>query len=219
MRLLSYINEEDYSDSYSDDVVPTIKKDCKYYLDILKMYGDGKVFYRGYKGNDDFLRRTPRNDRKPLSTNRKIHDILDDVFKKRFGWKVRSEGVFTSSNKYVGYYGKPYLFFPAGKNIKFVFSPIIQDLYTDLNDYFREIPQLTDGNDVRYFLNNNDYRTIIKVIEKLVNDEYYQNEKFNQALVNDEVVWKCDYYYLVKYDKLIQEWKDGVKGFMRELYK
>jgi hypothetical protein len=216
-RLLSYINEEDNIDF--DNIISTIRKDCKYYLDMLKLYGDVKVFYRGYRGSGVFLKKTPRNDRIPMSTRREIHNILNDVFKKEFGWKVRSEGVFTSSNINVSYYGKLYLFFPAGRNIKFVFSPIIQDLYSDIDTYFEEMSHLTDGYDVRYFLRNDDYETIIKVIESLVENEYYQNEKFNQALVSDEVVWKCKHYYLVGYEEIIQEWGGSIRGFMKELHK
>ena len=57
------------------------------------------------------------------------HDILDELFEKKFGWKPRSGGVFcTGSEATASGYGDAYIFFPIG-DFEFLWSPKIHDLY------------------------------------------------------------------------------------------
>jgi hypothetical protein len=68
-----------------------------------------------------------------------LHDYLDEQFKKKFGWKARSEGVFCVRSKQIAYnYGNPYSVFPIG-NYKYIYSNKIHDLYVHF-DELKEIP-------------------------------------------------------------------------------
>ena len=125
MRLFKLINEESEFEKVKKDIVA----ECS---DILKVYSDtGRVFFRGLRKSNNYGYVTPRNDRKPMDTPKEIHEIFDEVFKKKFGWRARSEGVFVTSSKITSnYYGEPAVFYPVN-GWKFIWSPNINDLYVD----------------------------------------------------------------------------------------
>ena len=135
MRLNKYINENKTTID-PDEIVSILKKDCGKYIDMLKLLSGRmgqKMIYRGIKNaKSNFMQVTPRKDRKPLDSTPIVHKYLDDLFKKKFGWKARSEGVMTSTRPR-RMYGKMYYFFPAD-GFKFLYSNEVTDLYMDLED-------------------------------------------------------------------------------------
>ena len=63
-----------------------------------------------------------RKDRQPLDTSKHVHSLLDAYFQKRFGVKVRSEGLFTTGSKSgAALYGMPNYVFPVGE-FKFIWG-------------------------------------------------------------------------------------------------
>ena len=206
-RLKQYINKKSiiYDDKYTDSIFKLIRKDCKPYLKMIKPYKE--VFYRGTdQGNVPFLKRNTRTDRYPLTMNVNIHKILDKVFSKHFGWKVRSEGVFTSGDEEGAEgYGDVYLFFPIGK-FDYVFSPGLDDLFME----------------IRHIVGEDNYRSKTKfdVIEQKLDDyieEYYvQNKDLKYAFDCGEVVFNCKSYYLVRLKNIEERWETD-RYFIEEL--
>jgi hypothetical protein len=142
-----------------------------------------------------------RKDRLPVDTNIESHIMLDDLFKEKFGWKVRSEGVFVWSHFHVD---EPvnFLFFPIG-NYKIVFNKDIDDLYDELSmndlynklDRFLRLPE-TDKRRKRFL---DDLKTKLK--EDIVED-YKEVDSISKVNIGSlgiptELVFKCESYYLV----------------------
>ncbi|MFW6129888.1 MAG: hypothetical protein ACOC56_01815, partial [Atribacterota bacterium] len=139
--------------------------------------------YRGYKKVGKVFKIKPRTNRIPRNTSLLVHDILDEKFKKKFGWKARSEGVFVVGNaSEAGTYsmGEVFLFFPAG-NYKYIWSPTINDLYL-YSDFIITMPEKFD-----------------KILESYTDKDLkkYMN---NQTFYCKEIMFKCNEYYLVHVD-------------------
>jgi len=126
MRFQQYINEA--TEFTSEEIVKILKRDCKPFLK------EKTFFWRGIekRKTKDIEIFPSRQERKPKDTSKEAQKILDRLFKKKFGWKPRSTGIFTLRYKVsVMEYGDPYLFFPIGK-FKFLYSSQIIDLYDRL---------------------------------------------------------------------------------------
>ena len=129
MRLKSYLITESKKVELSlDAAIILIKRDCKAYLREFKL----KELYRGIGEERVAWKVTPRSDRRPLDTDRKVHDALNKVFEEMFGWKVRS-GVFVSMD---GNWDQTDMMFFAGGSYKYVYSPMILDLYSQGSDAY-----------------------------------------------------------------------------------
>ena len=189
MRLQNYINEEKEN---IESIWIKLIKDCKPFLKELKRSNSisRQFFYRGSnKINADIIKIKPRNNRNPLNTPKKIHNYLDQEFKKKFGWKARSEGVFTTSNFHTGY-GKSHIFFPIGK-YKYLYSQQILDLYSHLGGGYIEDNYLT---------NQANIQTIKDAIDT------YKSKGMKRAMETTfEVMFKCKEYYMVdmKYNDVL----------------
>jgi hypothetical protein len=159
-----------------DEIVSTLQSECKPFLNELK-FCEG-FLYRGQFSHTipDIDRIKPRIDRKPLNTPREIHDIWDGEFKKKFGWKARSEGVFVTSDSYMSEnFGRAYLFFPIGP-YKYVWSSKYMDVTNDMDNIVYE-----------YFYNKErGYDTTLKKIW------YMENIKHQDIWDNTEIFneWK-----------------------------
>ena len=79
-----------------------------------------------------------RKDRKPKDTPQEVHEYFDKEFKKKYGWKVRSEGVFTASDPNLAETFQPAggdtNIFYAANGYKYVYSTEIRDLLTELDE-------------------------------------------------------------------------------------
>lgn len=121
-----------------------LHRDCEMFLNETKpQRSEGSksgylpVFYRGHKiKNDSILKRRPRKEnRRPKDTPQELHDMLNEMFVKKFGWPVRN-GVFATTNyEQDKEYGDVSVFMPIGE-YKYAWSPKVTDLYMDLNDTF-----------------------------------------------------------------------------------
>lgn len=115
MRLINYLNEKKEWDreEFEEKLFPLIKKNCSQYLKELKKSKGECLLFRGWDGKlNGFDIKTPRKDRLPRLVPEYLHVLLDEELKKRYGWKVRSEGVFTGNRKSVGHYGNLHFIIP-----------------------------------------------------------------------------------------------------------
>lgn len=125
------------------DDLRILRKECSEIVDLYKK--TNKLFYRGLKNKSqkEMVKIVPRTDRAPKDTTEELHDLADDFFKRTFGWKARSEGVFatpkiTDAAGYEQGFGLgagAHIIFPAN-GFKYVWSPEIQDAYENIfKDY------------------------------------------------------------------------------------
>lgn len=124
MRFQEYLTEE-----YDvDQVLEMVERNCS---DIFNIMKDARnALWRGItqEPSSNIIEMVPRTDRKPKDTKQWLHDKLDDAFKEKFGWRVRSEGIFaTSSSNMADQFGKSHMFFPFD-GFKYVWSIDVHDL-------------------------------------------------------------------------------------------
>ena len=126
MRLKHYINEA------KDIPWEQIKKDCQPFIKDLK--DPKKMLYSGRKCQLTYIKKEIRKNRKPADTPIVIHNWLDDLFKKKFGYKLRSECLFVTARKGIARaYGMPYVIIPIGK-IDMYHNTSVIDLYGTLDN-------------------------------------------------------------------------------------
>ncbi|MFW6130062.1 MAG: hypothetical protein ACOC56_02685 [Atribacterota bacterium] len=190
VKLENYLNKEDKL-LKAKELKELLNSKCKKFLKETK----GDLFYRGAaKAIKTFEVLKPRKDRRPLNTPKELHDFLDMLFNSKFGWKVRSEGVFIMKSKSnVMFYGHSFLFFPIG-NYKYVWSPYITDILYPLDTYMNNLFKLSVC-DYKYLKNNQ----ITELKDHIKNEilPKYINKDLQNAGDKYEIAFKCDSYVLV----------------------
>ena len=204
MRFYRHLTEQNY---YSqEEVIEILQKNCSEYLKVLKSLGSKEkilenMLYRGIKGKDKYPEKginkiKPRENRKPKDTPEEIHELLDDLFKRKFGWSVRSKGVFATSD--VGNakdFGIAFPFFPAD-GFKFVYTWDIEDLLTEL-DYQGIIWQTSpDTWEMREDIDWEEVKTTLKSIVNSYTDKNLSNAIQSRV----EISFGCKFYYLTEND-------------------
>ena len=185
MRLQTYIQESNTDDL--NKLIPVLKKECKPYLKECKKYDD--FLYRSSKKDYDIRKLKPRVDRKPRDTPLPLHNYMDSIFKKKFGWNARSESIFATSDYMFieEYQGNPYIFFPIG-NFKFLWHPEISDIFIIFRDH-----DIIDGND-KLIGDVSDHEDTIK---EFING-YKSDNLFSAMKSGNEIMIKCKEYYMVR---------------------
>lgn len=211
MRFLDYINDSvqpEHRSTYNilDDIyrkeavkgfVETLKKNCAQFIKDTK--GIDLTMCRYVKNPVVGMHKfTPRVDRKPMDTPQWMHDYLDSLFLKKFGWKARSEGVFAVAvkNDKVGYFGSYYPMFPVG-DYHYVWSPKVTDLYTTISDEVNDF-DVRDWRHLTEFPEEN--KRFKAAIDKLMRTYKDNNLKayLNSQPPEREIMIKCEAYYLVE---------------------
>jgi len=203
-----FINEEHkvlYKDADDRDYsgfFDVIKKDCKKYLDEIKN-PTNVIMYRGLDKdkNHGFISvKDARTDRRPLNTDDKLSDKIDEWFKQEYGIRFRSQAVFAVGHRIVAkQYGDIYIMFPIG-DYDYIWSPNYSDLTEDVSRYFemhnREYPDEYD-----YFFKTGTSSIKPEHLNDFMEDA---NFKFNTGLVDaltrhrwNEIMIRCKKYYLV----------------------
>jgi len=178
MRFEQYINEARITDT--DDLASLIKKECKWFF---KEKLTNKFLYRGTISIiDDYKKIIPRKKRMPKDTPIHIHNFMNKVFTKKFGWPGRN-GVFATSKASVAGGHSPtvkaYLFFPVGK-YKYIWSPKTDDFYMYVG---REIPH-----EKKFFAPS---------MAEILAETYIDNNLPLAMEKGYEISFWCDAYYLV----------------------
>jgi len=203
MKFQKYLTEM-YDPGMDDDIGKSIaqklKEDCTPFIKEMKSNNLHNWFYRATEHGWNFISPPikPRKDRRPRNTPK---EYMDKLFKKKFGWKARSEGVFVSTDRnqieYV--YGDPYLFFPMG-NYKYIYHPQIDDLYQKMDDDYKLSYLGKDIDDVTYI-------EILQFLDKTI--PQYKDKNLGEAYRKIvEVSFKCKSYYMVneKYSNLLKKY-------------
>jgi len=202
MKFQQYINETEdygylshikgYGEEVGNKIWEAIEKDCKPFLKEARKGGD--FLWRGAEiGNDTIEKGTVRKDRRSRFIYKTLHEWLDKSLKELFGWKPRSEGLFTGSHYITSRFGQPRMVFPIGKfnyivldskNIKLIYR------YYDEFGYVHELKE--------------------KAIKKAIYDiiKKYKTKGLSKYLKENEYecIVNCKNYYSVHnkwYDFLI----------------
>ena len=136
MRFKQYLTE-DMSTANWDDIKTTLNRDCKPFISNLR--GVKQLLLRGVSSgvmpSRNYEINTIRKDRKPRLVSKELHDLMGKYSKKKFGWNIRKEGLFTSKSKNdVRSWGTTVIVFPIGK-FKYVWSNDVDTLYGYYDDY------------------------------------------------------------------------------------
>jgi len=204
MRLNRYLIEQ--RPTPGQKVIEHIRRDVSsVYLNALSKAGE--FVYRGTDNTIDFIDEFPvRKDRRPFSTDYREHEMIDKMFEKEFGWKVRSNSVFATSNEFdADTYGRPYLFFPVGK-FKYVWSPKVRDLWGTLGATKREIvtkEKIGDTSKRPHLARDTWFKNVWiegggleKEFPKIL--QYYTDRQLTAAIKKGvEIAFTCKTYYLV----------------------
>lgn len=203
MKFKKYITEIT-DDDMADSIAKKLKKDCMPFIKEMKANNLQGWFYRATDNYYNFISKPikPRKDRRPRNTVKELHNYLNMWFKKKFGWKPRSEGVFASSdrNQLEFLYGEPFLFFPIG-NYKYVYNPKVRDIFMYLDERW------TGSSDMDGWTPE-----LAEKMKKDIDDLmfYYTNKNLGKAYANIvEVSFKCNSYYLVN-----EKFKDTLKEYI-----
>lgn len=194
-----------FEDSYFEDKIKILKNDCQPFL-----IQTDQLMYRGFSSTRsltpvldfDLFHGEVRKNRIPMTTPEAYHNLFNEYFEKKFGFKARSECLFTTGNKgFAKEYGAPYLIFPIGP-FEFIWSINIYDLFMEISRF--NIPQKPPEKITEYFK------------ERLfgsLDDVNYQDTDLSEAIGSgNEIMVHCDQYYAIPADSELAEYikKEGV---------
>lgn len=217
MQRIKFENFIDFSKEFVK-----IRKECS---QICNEYiKAGEVLYRATKGYwEDFDKIVPRTDRRPLSTDPKLSEKFDEQFYKLFGWKPRKEGVFCQSDVTdINIYGDDYIIFPSN-GYNFLWSEHIEDLWASLisdkygltsydihpetlmfkvsntlkKEYKEGGPTLGSREEYQKKFEDEWHKEADKTIRNIV-ATYRENNMKKAIHSGNEVMIKCDYYYVIE---------------------
>ena len=213
MRLIKHLNEEVkngkwYAEEIRKNVAPSFRN---------AIHDVGNFLYRGTSRKIPEIETfSVRDDRRPFSTDLREHEIIDEIFNKKFGWKVRSNSVFASSNEFEAeVYGESYIFFPI-KKYRFVWSPKVRDLWGTLGAIRKEVlakrgigifskrPHLARETwFIKEWIEGGELKKHFEPVIKQYTDKNLQ-QAIRQGV---EVAFNCKNYFLVnrKYEDILAE--------------
>ena len=209
IRYSEFINE---SNSEIDDnfgkISEIISNECSDFLKLIREKGI-KPLYRGSNIKESpiiegFWKKNARRDRMPRETYPWIHMIIDGLLEKKFGLKIRSNGVFVSPLKSIATgYGKfritkygshtcSHIFIPAN-GFRYFWNPKIEDLFVDIKDrsWYEKDPNLWSKKELDEV--------------KEICDGY--KEGGIEEVEWQELTFVCDNYYMLDldyYDRFIE---------------
>lgn len=178
-----------------------------------------KLLYRGMDKDSPYGIGENRMDRKPLDSYKKFSALVDDKLNEKFGFRGRTQAVFCTSKSHIAStYGDKYIVVPYDnvlENKKFVWSPVISDLYISIqkgrcavsSEKMRELykkhteeDNLKSGTDlfdslVMYDLSHPDSKILEDLVDWIVST--YQNVDFVAAVKSGhEIMFQGKYTYL-----------------------
>jgi hypothetical protein len=189
MRLENYINE-----STDEDKLQIFLSEVSDYLKEMNGVRLWRATNKDIKGIQKF---SARQNRQPRDTPLEVHKWLDDWFKKNFGWRARSQGVFAASTSGgIQMFGKNVnLIYPCN-GYKYIYSNSIHDLteYLDTQGYINEVEA---GGEWEIDPKFNDLR-FREQLSKILKQEYTDKKLPDSSYNATEVMLYCPngYYQL-----------------------
>lgn len=155
------------------------------------------IIYRGMRVHfgADFALKSPRSNRRPLTTNEDVHAFADEYFQQKFGIKFRSNSIFTSrSTELAKYYGDVYAIFPLDR-VSFAWSEKVEDFTNDSADYRKR----KLGTASKEPLSKDETFEMLDSFEYHFNDNSLKDEYFKyRDYKGYELMIACDEYLAVR---------------------
>lgn len=139
-------------------------------------------------------------EREPLDTPYYLHNLMDNLFEQKFGWRPRSQSVFVygSIGKSIAhtYSDHVYSIFPIGP-IKYLWSPEVNDLTRTLRMTIRAIPELKSLSLDRYMSPTDEqFELLLPALQELVNT--YRDDQIEIPTGKlSEIMIHCEKYLAV----------------------
>jgi hypothetical protein len=205
IKFLNYIQEanaiELKRNNNEEHIKSILEKDCQ---PMLRWIRKNKIFFArvSNKFNPQWgatiQKIKPRKNRRPLDTPPIVSKYIDNLFQNKFGWKPRSEGVFTlphlinNINLIKG--SQCGIFFPIGE-----FKAIIGEI----DDLFMWLVNKWEGSDswknFRFF-NSADEKTKEAFLNNIKNElmgYFTELDNYRKLSFRGETMFKCAAYYLI----------------------
>jgi hypothetical protein len=126
--------------------------------------------------------------RKPKDTPLLVHNAMNEMFKRRFGWNARDGLFVTGSDIFARTFGPTHVVFPIGE-FKFVWSEEIEDVYGDLVE-----PLLDDDWDEDWETNEIHFQNDLTGFS-------WSDKDLPEALKSrHEIMVSCSSYYAFQHD-------------------
>ncbi len=193
MRLYEYISDKSEimareDDATLDEILTLVERDCKKFIKETA----GFLFRATNRQLGTPIKKMKqRTNRRPVDTSRRVHEMADKAFQKKFGWKVRSEGLFTATRPSMteGYGMNRYLVFPIG-DFDYVWSEEHYDFFISQSELHSR---------VKRELGKPNAKLEQKHVNELIDEYTDKNLKkaFRDRMAR-EVVLRCPngYYYV-----------------------
>jgi hypothetical protein len=171
-------NKEVLNDDNFDDIIKILERDCGQFIREIK--NSNSIVFRGFKKigsphtEDEesiigLYKKERIHGRYPLDLRGDLSEDLDDLFVKKFNFRLRSDGVFTTKlpSTAEGYSESPtdytrkrkaYIFFPIG-DYDYYWNPQIEDLFSML-----------EGEDWYRYYNEEDFEDLSFLYDKIYGD-------------------------------------------------
>ena len=232
MRLRQYIINEAIAMQYEEaevaEVEKTLKKDCAPYLRILQK-GEFPLVRGGFDNTDKYLIQKSGHvgsGRTPRDTPKYLHDLMNEIFKKKIGWDVRNGISTTPDPSQATAYGGLTLFFPIGKIswtwlIGETATGSIFDLYQYLNNRFRSVIDLIQ-HEKHYDFSSPEHQYWDRLRHTTVKgwkqEDFEKDPRFKEV-INDiqfktnqlwgnhrgEIMFNCKKYYMLVFKNMLQD--------------
>ena len=175
MKITELFESEQVADNF-DDMVKLIKRDCQPFLKEGKHY----LVFRGMKNKAEYFKQSVRQDRLSKNMPKAAHNLIDEWFEEKFGFKARSTAVFAVGDFHTARaYGPVYAIFPIG-DFKYVWSGAVNDLFADILPYIED----------------DDPKLLKNSIDKFMSNAAYKNKNLLDGIdSNNEIMIHCDKYY------------------------
>lgn len=136
---------------------------------------------------------TARKGRPAGDTPQEFSDAADRYFQEVFGWKARGDATFVSGDKHqADDYGDVYIVIPMGET-KFVWSPKVRDLYTQI--FMRKFGQYGPR----------DHKSVEeheKFISEIRKSNYTEKDLEAAIRSKHEIALKCNHYVAIAISNL-----------------
>jgi hypothetical protein len=179
--------DKHYSDNEFNEILNVLEKDCSQFLDELSSKKQYPIF-RGASNMDDVTEgmweKFARDDRFTRDSAGEFSEDFDDVFEKKYGVRLRSNGVFATKSPAVAnsYDNSYYIFFPVD-GYKYYHNNNAVDLYAIQPEYYDDTYEFSDRKEEVFIKINN------------IVDGYELNSIEKAGLC--ELTFICKKYYLI----------------------
>jgi len=131
-----------------DEVISFIQNNCQPYL--KENPNNKNILYRGTNSSEQCYIKSIRTDRNPSGSNKSIHDIFDDAFKKAGFVATRSNSLFVTPSVYqASEYGNVYVVFPIG-DFNYTYSNEVVDLLNETSNIINKLGFVISNDIINY---------------------------------------------------------------------